>query len=304
MPIFVSAPWRAQYFESVNCPPGVNIPTDDPECWEWNPAFRWVYDKLKVARSQGIASGTHEVLPASFPVFSKPRINLKGMGLDSAVIRGADEFRQLCKPGHMWMTHFEGEHISTDCAVVNGQMQWLRNTLGVPGPAGTFVHWTLETQQRCDLEQMLERWIADHMIGYTGMMNFETIGGRIIEAHLRFSDQWVDLYGNGWLEALTNLYSQGNWRFREPLRKEGYSIPLFARHGSVPPHPPVGMQMRVRQLPGVSSLQITYFEHKPGDAHPMPPGGFRLAIINCHDLAAGRAAIELLATGFPGCTFI
>ena len=33
--------------------------------------------------------------------------------------------------------------------------------------------------------------------GYTGMVNFETIGGRIIEAHLRFADQWPDLYGGG-----------------------------------------------------------------------------------------------------------
>ena len=27
------------------------------------------------------------------------------------------------------------------------------------------------------------------------MINLETIGGRIIEVHLRFADQWPDLYG-------------------------------------------------------------------------------------------------------------
>jgi hypothetical protein len=32
----------------------------------------------------------------------------------------------------------------------------------------------------------------------------------------------------------------------------------------------------------------------PGD-HAMPPGGFRLAIVNCHDLAAGRAVRRALA---------
>ena len=36
-----------------------------------------------------------------------------------------------------------------------------------------------------------------HLAGYTGMLNLETIGGTIIEAHLRFADQWPDLYGAG-----------------------------------------------------------------------------------------------------------
>ena len=40
-----------------------------------------------------------------------------------------------------------------------------------------------------------------HLAGYTGMLNLETIGGTIIEAHLRFADQWPDLYGPGWVDA-------------------------------------------------------------------------------------------------------
>jgi hypothetical protein len=38
--------------------------------------------------------------------------------------------------------------------------------------------------------------------GYTGILNTETIGGRMIEVHLRMSDQWPDLYGAGWVDAL------------------------------------------------------------------------------------------------------
>jgi hypothetical protein len=32
----------------------------------------------------------------------------------------------------------------------------------------------------------------------------------------------------------------------------------------------------------------------------MPPGGFRLGLINCTNLEAGLAARRLLAEGFPG----
>ena len=42
--------------------------------------------------------------------------------------------------------------------------------------------------------------------------------------------------------------------------------------------------------PGISSVQITFHEDREPRLHAMPPGGFRLAIVNCTDLEAGRAA--------------
>ena len=80
MPIVEPAPWRHQYFDSVACPPDLYIPTDDPEAWEWNPAHRWVFDKLQVALSQGLAAGPHGTMPPRFPVFSKPIMNFRGLG--------------------------------------------------------------------------------------------------------------------------------------------------------------------------------------------------------------------------------
>jgi hypothetical protein len=54
----------------------------------------------------------------------------------------------------------------------------------------------------------------------------------------------------------------------------------------------------LRGEPAISSIQITFHANKPPDAHAMPPGGFRLAIINCWDLAAGLAARRRLAPLF------
>jgi hypothetical protein len=51
-------------------------------------------------------------------------------------------------------------------------------------------------------------------------------------------------------------------------------------------------------MPSVSSVQITFREDRPPDRHAMPPGGFRLAIVNCNELAAGLAARERLRTHF------
>ncbi len=50
--------------------------------------------------------------------------------------------------------------------------------------------------------------------------------------------------------------------------------------------------------PDITSIQITFHEDKPPRTHSMPPGGFRLGIINCWELAAGLHARERLALRF------
>ncbi len=299
MPICERDLWRLQFFESVACPQDVNVPTDDLDSFEWFPKFRWVYDKLQIARSQGLACGTPDVAPSAFPVFAKPNVNLRGMGLNSGIVRTQSELDAL-PPGHMWMQMLTGEHISTDLAIVRGEVKWHCNALGQPWHQGMFTHWVIENSQRHELNQYLANWIATNLPEYTGMLNVETIGGKMIEVHLRFADQWCDLYGKAWCEALVQLYAKGTWTVKREVLQQGYSVPLFAKHGLVPPHPAETLQQRIRSTPGVSSLQITYFPSKEGAAHPMPPGGFRLGIINCWDLAVGHAARNMLASGFPG----
>jgi hypothetical protein len=149
------------------------------------------------------------------------------------------------------------------------------------------------------LESKLETWVERHMGGYTGMMNFETVGGAIIEAHLRFADQWCDLYGEGWVEALVQLYARGRWNFEDAHRRDGFSVPLFARHGHDYAHPPRELQAEVRAMPHMKSLQITFHEVLAPEDHAMPPGGFRLAVINATELSAAMAARRRLAEAWP-----
>lgn len=298
MPVLERDPWRLQYFDHVPCPEHVVIPTDDPDCWQLFPAHRWIYDKLQVAATQGLAAGPHGVMPPTFPVFSKPITNLKGMGIGSRVIHSAADMEHGYQPGHMWMPLLDGDHVSTDCAVVDGQVAWLRHATGVPWAGGMFRHWTIHAAPFPALTAHLADWVSAHMQGYSGMMNFETIGGTIIEAHLRFADQWCDLYGEGWVEALVRLYSEGRWHFADDVRCDGYSMPLFARHGHAFSHPPPALQAEVRAMPEVKSLQVTFHAGKLPEDHAMPPGGFRLAVINATSLPAARAARCRLASAF------
>ena len=298
MPFCEADPWRLQYFEGIECPPGVRIPTEDPDAYEWNPAYRRIYNKLFVAESQGLACAPHGVTPPEFPVFSKPIFNLRGMGLGSLVLTDLAHYRQHLTAGHFWMTLLAGEHVSSDAAVERGRVRWWRHCRGVPAREGMFDYWTIEATERRALEAYLGEWVAVHLAGYTGMLNLESIGGRIIEAHLRLADQWPDLYGEGWLEAVVGLYQHGRWTFSDGRRSSGYSIALFGPHGREYRHPPAELVADVRRMPQVSSVQITFHTDRPATAHAMPPGGFRLAVVNSFDLEAGRAARARLADFF------
>ncbi len=294
MPIFERDVWRAQFFRHVACPENVVIPTDDVRAWPLYPAHRWVYDKLAVALSQGLDAAPHGVMPKHFPVFSKPMINLRGMGAGSRVIADEAEYRAALAGGHFWSTLLTGPHVSTDVALADGNPVWWRHTTGAVAPGGTFDFWHIHANAMPEIENWCGAWSHEHLAGYTGMANFETIGARIIEAHLRFADQWPDLYGPGWMQAVVGLYATGRWDYPDIDRVDGYSVVLFGPHGRRYRHPPAYVVDRVLALEGVSSVQITFHEDRDPAHHPMPPGGFRLATVNATSLPAGQAARDIL----------
>jgi hypothetical protein len=295
MPIYEEDPWRRQYFQAVTCPPHVHIPTDDPDAYRRNPELRWIYNKLLLAESQGLACAPHGIEPTAYPVFSKPIINLRGMGRGSCILESRERYLECETPGHFWMTLLRGEHVSSDIAVMRGEMAWIRHAVGAPLAGGTFNYWMIDIEARPRLERYAAEWVQTHLAGYTGMLNLESIGDRLIEAHLRFTDQWPDLYGPGWLEAVVGLYQNGSWNCAGNAPRRGFSVVLFGPHGPCYRPPADALVDELRRLPDIASLQITFHADRPAARHSMPPGGFRLAIVNCWDLEAGLRARARLA---------
>ena len=196
----------------------------------------------------------------------------------------------------MWMTLLDGEHVSSDVAVVRGDARWWRHAVGAALAGGTFDYWTVHAEPRPRDRALLRRVAASASPAYTGMVNLETIGGTIIEAHLRFSDQWPDLYGAGWLDAVVRLYEHRVWQYDDRARRDGYSVVLFAAHEpSGYRHPPSKLvdELRARNRRDEHPNHLP--RRPPADAHAAPPGGIRLAIVNCWDLEAGREARAILA---------
>ena len=124
------------------------------------------------------------------------------MGAGSRVIRSSKKYKRYERPGHFWMTLLEGDHVSSDVVVVQGEPQWWRHTTGTPLEGGMFDYWTVMANPIPAVEAYCGDWLRRCLSNYTGMVNFETIGGKIIEVHLRFADQWPSLYEKGRLKAV------------------------------------------------------------------------------------------------------
>lgn len=295
MPIIERDPWREQYFARVPCPDDVVVPTDDMESWRCFPAQRWVFNKLLICETQGIEHGPHGIEPQRYPVFSKPIYNLRGMGAGSRVIESRADYFASQTAGHLWMQLFEGEHLSSDAAVIDGEAVWWRHARGDSAGGGTFDHWLVMGASRPGLEASLGAWLRSNLRGYTGMVNLETIDGAIIECHLRFTDQWPDLYGgDAWVGAVVNLYASGHWRYEERDRRDGFSVVAWGPHSAPRRAPPDALVSSLLEVSSLSSVQITFHSDDPEAAPAMPPGGFRLAIVNCWALDAGRKAVKQL----------
>ena len=101
----------------------------------------------------------------------------------------------------------QGRHVSTDVALENGAPRWWQHSTAAPGEEGTFDYFVVHRQGDAELEEHLWSWITRHLVGFLGVINVETTGGRIdVECHLRMTSQWIDLNGEGWLEAVMDVF--------------------------------------------------------------------------------------------------
>lgn len=297
MPVLNCDPWRRRFYDSHPCPDDLVIALHDPDAYRMNPRHNRIYNKLWLAERQGLDCAPDGIAPVSYPVFCKPIYNLRSMGIASRRADGPGALAAAMAPGMMWCELLEGRHLSTDVAVENGRPIWMCHAEGIPTRQGMFDYWILRPDPEAGLEAYLAGFVREHMPGYTGVMNFETIGGRIIEAHLRYAEQWLDLYGEGFLPAVYALYRGAGWRDGATPRVTGYSLALFGetrRYGKPPP----AVVAELEATPGVSGLELPFHETGRPEAHANPPGGFRLALINGTDLAACRAVRARLAGHF------
>ncbi|KAA6186904.1 hypothetical protein F2Q65_03145 [Thiohalocapsa marina] len=274
MPFIGILPGREHLFRPQ---PVAEVPVSDAAAWRLCPQHRRVYDKLSLALDAGLTAAPCGVDPAAYGIaadtelFVKPVVNLSGMGLAARRVR-ADAIPE--EPGSFWCECLHGTHTSSDCLVRDGEVRWFAHTrASAAKDAERPLYWEVGAALP-ELEADIRRWVARWLPGYTGLCNIELIGGRPIEAHLRGSNGFFDLYGPHFMPAWVALMDGTPFQV-PPAIPGGYVISVFGRARLAPDTLAAATAGGCRVQPD-----------------PATPG--RAAILRCRTLATGAEAYQRL----------
>ncbi len=241
---------------------------------------------------KGLSAAPHGVAPQNYPVFSKPIYNLKGMGVGS---RASSRPTTTPAPTSRVISGRPCSRAITSAATwrwSTAQPQWWRHATGV---ASGGWHFRL-LGSACSASHPPSRngaapgaaGISRAIRGCSTSRPSAAASSRCICASPISGPISTGLDGSNRSSGFTPRVNGGS-----TIRRDApdYSVVLFVPHGFRYRHPPADLAAHHRgDAPGVSSVQITFHEELPPGRHAMPPGGFRVAIVNCWDRAAGYAA--------------
>lgn len=212
MPFIGVLPERRALFQPQ---PQADIGVSDAAAWRLNPGLRHVYDKLAIALGQELLAAPCGVAPMDLgiapqqPVFVKPITNLAGMSIDAREVR-ADQVEAW--PGLFWSERLEGEHISSDALMLDGEVCMQVHTQASGQKDRQRALWWRVGVSMPQRDPLVARWLEAQLPGYTGLCNLETIGSFVIEAHLRGSNGFFDFYGEAFMPAWVALVDERRWQ--------------------------------------------------------------------------------------------
>ena len=159
----------------------------DADVWSQCPTeYLWIYDKLIVARKQGILAAPAGItVPKSATYIVRPITNIRMMSRGATKQWLTPEDTDLVPDGYFWSECFEGRHISVDFhyGVQELTVEGFRDDAD---RLDRFSRW-----QRIE-ESYKFPLILGELWRMTPWVNVEYIGSKIIEVHLRWNDDFAN----------------------------------------------------------------------------------------------------------------
>lgn len=182
---------KKQIKQQFNINPDNYIEKNDLTAWRNNSDLNFVYNKMFICELQKIDHAPMPIEPKSYPVVVKPIINLYGMGLNSKIINNKEEFYNNWLSNNFWSEYLVGDHLSWDFVIRKGKLIYSIVFQGFKFDDkerfGTFSYWELINHEM-KIPDSINNLIKKYFKNYTGNLNIETIGNKIIEVHLRMGD--------------------------------------------------------------------------------------------------------------------
>jgi hypothetical protein len=199
-----------------------DFPRFDGTAYKKNPKYRFVYDKLFIAQSQGMAAGPLQELTGktdiAFPIFIKPRYGHQtSSSKDCYKIKSAADLApHLGKPDMMWSEFVDATEGMTDFVLVDGTIVYqlsYKYSEKQNGFADVWKYIDPRTQPPAEVVD----WVAKHMGGYTGPFNAQYRATKIIEVGLRFARTGMYIESAGCkplVDAINRMWETKTWSVR------------------------------------------------------------------------------------------
>lgn len=274
-PFIYYDPRSLPFYKDLKVPSGIVIPTTDEGAWEHFKEFRHVYNKIEIALSQNIDCAPMGVIPKKFPVFVKPIYNLLGMGIGTRKISSFEEYDyDETLSGSFWMEYLQGEHLSHDFVVIDGKIVFSLSFKDHPLGNGMFDYWeTVETP--IDNFNFIKECVNENLNGYTGCFNAETIGGKIIECHLRMGEDICRLGNLDLIQNIVDVYAGKPWNFNKNIPK----FYIFVLWGDKNANCRIDKEIADKICKKLTFYEV--FDLNIYNSHP--PGGIRIAAVGSYD---------------------
>ena len=272
MPLY---PWRKKTIEHI--PDFLVVTWTDETAYERFPEFNWVYDKLEISKRfcPSLSIDLTNESPKKFPVIVKPKSKL----LENQKVflaKSQKDIDQLeDKTGYIAQQIIEGEHITGDYIVRDGKIiDKVRFVCRRDANHSFFLYERLPPSNFDLLEIVIKH------IGFKfGIINFETVGGIILNIHLTPTIRVYDI-SNGFTEQLPHFIKTGEWTTVKYT--PGYSR-IYRR--KIDAYPKL-----IKPLPeypkGVTSVTLCFDEGKKLSDYYQDDQSFRYMIINGSNLSA------------------
>ena len=201
-----------------------NMPDFDGQAFRKYRKHNFIYDKLLIAKTQGIHSGTLESLLEKqpkyikYPIFIKPRYGHKSASSKNCFkikcYDDLDKYKNI--PEMMWSEFIPETEGMTDYFIHNGNIVHQITYIYSETQHGTIADDWKFISPKSKPPTVIDNWVRENMKGFSGACNVQYRGKKIIEVGLRLARGGAYIYSTNnqtLINSINDLVNHNRWDY-------------------------------------------------------------------------------------------
>jgi hypothetical protein len=163
----------------------------DVEAWNAYPFHRNWFNKLWVSQQLGYCCGPNGIpVPREGLYVVRPIMNLYGMSAGATKMYLTPDEPDSVPPGYFWCENFEGEQLSVELSWSPVEYEWSQTSVWKAHRSDGSLLYNFSKWERIQKQVIIPTIL--NRLWDCGNINIETIGGNVIEVHLRCTPDPVE----------------------------------------------------------------------------------------------------------------